>query len=104
MLGLENTLVNRMMVEKLIDPILDQFLDLLPEIPTVGDHNYEKVDSLREMWDFIVGFKDGIVGVTGGESKAYLCNGNISRANSIYYWNYRNMFDGKHFTDDNKVY
>lgn len=105
MLGLENTKLNRMFVDHLIAPVLEPFLnDILPKIPSVGDHNDEKVDSLRELWDFIYGFKDGIVGVTGGESKAYLCNGNLSIANSIWYWNYVNMFDGNHFTEDNDVY
>ena len=38
------------------------------------------------------GFKDGIVGVTGSDSLFSYCNGNISQATDVMYYNYANMF------------
>jgi len=40
------------------------------------------------MWEFILGFKDGVVGVTGEESKSYLCNANISVTQQVWYTDY----------------
>ena len=90
-----------MWIESFIIPYFEPILKIFP---MVGDHNNEKVDTWRELWDFIFGFKDGVVGVTGGDSKAYLCNANLSIADKIWYTNYANMFDGTHFTEDDAVF
>ena len=76
-LGFENTAFNRKMLDYVAGPVLTPFMDA---IPVVGDHNDERADTWEEMWEFIIGFKDGVVGVTGEESKSYLCNSNITIA------------------------
>ena len=76
-LGFENTAFNRQMLDYVAGPVLTPFMDA---IPVVGDHNDERADTWAEMWEFIIGFKDGVVGVTGEESKSYLCNSNITIA------------------------
>ena len=73
---------------------------MLPGVPSVGDHNDQRIDTIGELGKFVVGFKDGMVGVIGEESKAYRCNANITLASDIYYWNYVNLFDGTRFTED----
>jgi hypothetical protein len=50
------------------------------------------VDSWQEFLDFINGFKDGIVGVTGEDSKSYICNANISIAEKVWYTDYEIIF------------
>lgn len=42
--------------------------------------------------------------MTGDNSKAFLCNANLSIADDIWYNNYALMFDGTYFTEDNAVY
>ena len=68
------------MLDYVAGPVLTPFMDA---IPVVGDHNDERADTWAEMWEFIIGFKDGVVGVTGEESKSYLCNSNITIALKI---------------------
>lgn len=53
----------------------------------VGDHNYNRADSYDDAYEVFKGFKDGIAGVTGSDSKYYLCNGNITIAEDIYWYN-----------------
>lgn len=55
------------------------------------------------MWDFLLGFKDGVVGVTGEESKSYLCNGNVSAADDIWYNDYDTLVkDETKWTEENE--
>lgn len=64
----------------------------------VGSHNEDSYNImppdllLDQMGDFIQGFKNGIVGVTGVDSKYYLCNTNITLAEDVFYLNYKTMF------------
>jgi hypothetical protein len=51
-----------------------------------------RVNSLREGWDFVNGFKDGNVRVTGTKSKLFMCNSNISNADYVFYRNYMEYF------------
>jgi hypothetical protein len=73
------------MLDHIAGPVLTPFMDA---IPVVGDHNDERADTWTEMWDFILGFKDGVVGVTGEESKSFLCNANISIADQVWFLDY----------------
>jgi hypothetical protein len=86
-LGLKDTELNMMIVDSLlgvaIDPLIDAF-------PTVSNHYDDmRMDTLRETWDFVYGFKDGVIGVTGGDSKSFLCNSNISNVDTVFYYNYQ---------------
>lgn len=53
----------------------------------VGDHNFKRVETLKDAWEIFKGFKDGIAGVTGSDSKFYLCNSNITVAEDVYWYN-----------------
>lgn len=53
----------------------------------VGDHNYKRVETKEEAWEVFKGFKDGIAGVTGSDSKFYLCNANLTIAEDVYWYN-----------------
>jgi hypothetical protein len=44
------------------------------------------------------GFKNGIAGVTGDDSKFYLCNANITVAEDVYYWNYYTLLNSEGWT------
>jgi hypothetical protein len=99
LLGLDNNQINRIVLDKVLGSLLDPFIS---QIPTVSDHNDNKADTLREVWDFIFGFKDGVVGVTGADSKSFLCNANLSIADTVWYWNYYNIInDDDKWTEDN---
>ena len=54
---------------------------------SVGDHNANRADSFRDAYDVLKGFKDGIAGVTGSDSKYYMCNTNITVAEDVYWYN-----------------
>jgi hypothetical protein len=45
--------------------------------------------------DFLWGFKDGIVGVTGASSKAYLCNQFVSRLDDVFYKDYLSLLNNE---------
>jgi len=81
----------------LVEPIIDP---LLPSSLKVSDHNSQRVDTVREFWDIVMGFKDGVVGVVGDDTKAYLCNGNLTIVGDVFYGNFAQMFDGTRFTAD----
>ena len=85
MLGMDNSTLNLFMLDKVMGPMLEP---LLTAVPMVGDHSTERVDNWREAWDFAWGFKDGVVGVTGKDSKAFLCNGNVSITDKVFYYDY----------------
>ena len=69
----------------------------------VGDHNDNRADTLEEMWEFIIGFKDGVVGVTGEDSKSYLCNSNLTVTEEVWYTNYDLLVnDEDKWTEDNQ--
>ena len=72
----------------------------------VGDHNDMRVATMEEVGDVLQGFKDGIAGVTGSDSKFFLCNSNITEAEDIYYWNYYTLFREdvieENFSEDNE--
>jgi hypothetical protein len=75
-------------------------------VPMVGDHNDMRVATMEEFGDVLQGFKDGVAGVTGSDSKFYLCNSNITVAEDIYYWNYYTLFREdlleENFSEDNE--
>ena len=98
----QDTSVNRAIIENILSPFIDKLLP--PTGPQVGDHNKEYVNTWTEVWDFVNGFKDGIVGVTGKESKSYLCNANITNTEAVFYKNIAEMFDGTHFVEDDTIY
>ena len=86
-----------MWIDEIILPIVDP---MLPGAPSVGDHNDQRIDTVEELGRFVIGFKDGMVGVIGEESKAYQCNANLTLITDIYFYNYKNLFDGTRFTED----
>jgi len=91
-LGFENSDLNRWMLNMVAGPALH----------LVEDHNENRADTFDEILDFLVGFKDGIVGVTGEDSKAYRCNSNITAAEVIWYENYTLLVeDEEKWTDEN---
>jgi len=42
--------------------------------------------------DYIEGLKDGTVALTGTDSKAYLCNKNITAAKAVFFDNWLKLF------------
>lgn len=69
----------------------------------VEDHNDNRADTVEEMWQFIIGFKDGVVGVTGEDSKSYLCNSNLTVTEEVWYTNYDLLVnDEDKWTEDNQ--
>jgi len=44
------------------------------------------------VWNWLVGFKDGLANLTPADSKIRLCNGNMSKLTDTYYWNYYYIF------------
>ena len=78
----------------MITPILK---DIMPNLyPIVGFHNgYHNTARLKtfdEAWNFVLGFKDGVVGVTGSQSLASYCNGNLSSVDDIYWNNFNELW------------
>jgi hypothetical protein len=71
----------------------------------VGDDiNTMRIDEYWDILDFLNGFKDGAVRVTGEESKLYYCNGNLSDSINVFYNNYAPYFSDPttNFNDENR--
>jgi len=69
-------------------PLLSKYF---PAIPVVGTHNSKRLITFEDALDVFVGFKDGVVGVTGNESLYTFCNNNASRFSEIYYDSWQNV-------------
>lgn len=87
-LRIPNSETNKEYVIDVLKPVINLYLTMNFLVPMVGDHNEMRLDTLDEGGNFLQGFKDGIVGVTGSDSKFYLCNSNISIVEDVYFWNY----------------
>jgi hypothetical protein len=86
--------VTREFVDTIFYPALYPFLSrYFPVIPVVGAHNSNRLVTSREALDVFVGFKDGVVGVTGNDSLYTFCNNNASRLREIYYDSWQNVTD-----------
>lgn len=71
--------------------------DVIPNLyPLVGFHNgYHntmRLNTIDEAWNFVLGFKDGVVGVTGSTSLATYCNGNVSAIDDVYWSNFNSLW------------
>lgn len=71
--------------------------ELIPNLyPMVGFHNgfhnTMRLKSFDEAWNFVLGFKDGVVAVTGSTSLATYCNGNISSTDDVYWNNFNSLW------------
>lgn len=51
------------------------------------------VDEWSDAYWAALGFKDGVVFQTGTDTKLYLCNGNLSRVDDVYYRDYTTIFN-----------
>ena len=64
--------------------------------PIVGFHNgfhdTTRLKTFDEAWNFVLGFKDGVVGVTGSTSLAAYCNGNVSSVDDVYWNNFNSLW------------
>lgn len=78
----------------MITPIMKEIMPNLYPIVGFhnGYHNTARVKTFDEVWNFVIGFKDGVVGVTGSTSLASYCNGNVSSADDIYWNNYNTLW------------
>lgn len=61
----------------------------------------------RNPWDMFYGFKDGVIGVTGNNSKASYCDRNLTDAYTVYFKNFADLFKddatiATNFNDANK--
>ena len=75
-----------------IEPYLEKFIPPKPKHPYVQKHNQKHLKTEVEMWNWLVGFKDGLANLTPEDSKIRLCNGNMSKLTDTYYWNYYFLF------------
>lgn len=48
----------------------------------------KRIDDWQDAYNFVLGAKDGMVAITGSDSKATLCNGNITVAQEIWWDNW----------------
>jgi hypothetical protein len=84
--------LTREFVDEILYPALYPFLSrYFPAIPVVGTHNTNRLYTFNEALDVILGFKDGVVGVTGNDSLYTFCNNNASRFAIIYYDSWQNV-------------
>jgi hypothetical protein len=72
--------------------VLDLILGEDQESKRRVEFNTMRVSKWRDWFDFLFGFKDGVVRVTGVTSKLYICNANISSADSVFYWRIQDYF------------
>jgi hypothetical protein len=50
------------------------------------------VDEWYDVYSSFLGYKDGIVFQTGTETKLYLCNGNLSNIDDVFYRNWTSVY------------
>ena len=67
------------------------FKGYFPNILEVGDR-YARIDEWYDVWKFFLGWKDGVVAVTGPTSLFSQCDGNLTRTNGVFYFHYVDLF------------
>lgn len=82
-----------------IEPMLRTAMPVL--VPTVGQHNTKRLTDGAEAFRFVMGFKDGLVQLTGDSSKIHYCNANVSASTQTYYWNWHFLFQNKDVVEAN---
>mmetsp|Transcript_1657 Transcript_1657/g.2929 ORF Transcript_1657/g.2929 Transcript_1657/m.2929 type:complete len:220 (-) Transcript_1657:67-726(-) len=85
-------------VQKIVRQVSQQLPNLIA--PT-GATNTQRMDTAAETLDFVNGFKDGVVRVTGTESLLYYCNGNLSDSTDVWFYNYQQYFVDTATIDEN---
>lgn len=104
--------VQRILLKNSIEPIFQKLSLIMPEIyepykppkkngehPMVqaGQKIIKSVNEWSDVYWASLGFKDGIVFQTGTETKIYLCNGNLSHVDDVYYRNWTTIYGSNVF-------
>lgn len=73
---------------------------MIPQSDPTGAFSPGELSSNTDYGNFAIGIKDGIVFVTGDESKMFFCNGNLSQSVNVFYGNYYQYFVDQVTIDD----
>lgn len=88
----------KLIIKSFLEPLVDVVVtELLPEherrrVGAISQRYSTEYWGLLDMWEYIVGFKDGVVQLTGVDSKLYYCNKNITDTKNVFYYNWLNIF------------
>lgn len=81
-----NEAVFRSFIDVLVEVAVDKVLLPMYNIPQVRAS--QRFTQWTDAWYFLDGFKDGAVAITGVGSKADYCNGNVSHALDVFWYNW----------------
>ena len=75
------------------------FENYFPNILEVGAR-YQRIDEWYDWWQFFLGYKDGVVAMTGPDSLFAQCDGNWTETNGIFYFQFFELFGPTVVTDN----